>query len=122
YIRSRGGTRAAVLTPQLAELYQLYARKVTDSLNAAGVKIVLTAEAGQLTNYDALAQQMKAAGVDTIAGAPDLYILTQIVPAARRVGLPLKVVLSPTGYDPLVLKAMGPLLAGTSLFIGFIPF
>jgi branched-chain amino acid transport system substrate-binding protein len=122
YIRSEGGTRAALLTPPLDPLYQLYARKVSDSLQAAGVNIAFTAEVGALTNYDALAQRMKEAKVDTISGAPDVTTLTNIVPAARKVGLPLKVVLAPTGYDPLVLQAFGQQLAGTSFVIGFIPF
>src|SRR5262249_30368255 len=84
YVRGEGGTRAALLTPPLSALYQLYAHKVAESLEAAGVNIAFTAEVGALTNYDALAQRMKEAKIDTITGAPDLAILTNIVPAVRK--------------------------------------
>jgi branched-chain amino acid transport system substrate-binding protein len=122
YVRNEGGTRAAVLTPPLSETYELFAQKMTESLAAAGIAIPVTAEVGKLTNFAALAGRMKEADIDTITGAPSLDTLTRIVPAARAAGIDLKVVLSPTGYDPLVLEALGHQLAGTSFFVRFIPF
>jgi branched-chain amino acid transport system substrate-binding protein len=95
---------------------------MAESLKSAGVNVVFTDEVSDLTNYSALAAELKAAGVDTITGPLNAATLIRVVPAARAAGVPLRVVLSPSGYDPVLLAAAGRQLAGTSFFIRILPF
>lgn len=123
YVQGEGGTRAAVLMPSLTSSYALLSEKIAASLQAANIEVALDEEVTVgLTDVTALVERMKQAGVDTITGALTPQLLAAVVPAARAGGLNLKVVLSPSGYDPTLLTLLGHQLAGTSFFIHVMPF
>ncbi|WP_238429306.1 ABC transporter substrate-binding protein [Frankia nepalensis] len=122
-IRSQGGTRAALVDMAMSEAIQNFHRQLAESLEAAGVQVDQTfnVTAGT-TNFESLVRQMKAAGIDTLTGSIFPDVLARILPAARAAGLDLKVVLSPLGYDQTLLGLIGPQLAGTVIYLDFVPF
>jgi branched-chain amino acid transport system substrate-binding protein len=123
YIRNQGGSRVALIGTALSDAIRDFHRQVAASLQAAGNSIVLAADVTPgSTNFDALVQQMKADRVDTIAGAVFPDVLARILPAARAAGINIKVVLVPLGYDPRLLRTIGPALAGTVIYLDFVPF
>ncbi|MBL7490552.1 ABC transporter substrate-binding protein [Frankia sp. AgB1.9] len=111
-IRAQGGTRAALITTgSKSELD--FSRQYSASLAAAHVPIVKEFPVSETTGYQNLAQQLKQNNIDTLAGVllPDAAV--NILPAARALGVQLKVVIMPLGYDPKLLQTEGPALAGT---------
>ncbi|MCK9931330.1 ABC transporter substrate-binding protein [Frankia sp. Mgl5] len=123
FIRGTGGTRAAVVDVALNDAVQDYHRQLVDSLWAAGVSVDINFEVtAETTGFGALARQMKAANIDTITGVVTPDVLAQILPAVRAAGVNLRTVLLSLGYDRDLLKKLGPVLAGTSIYISFLPF
>nr|MDT0666183.1 ABC transporter substrate-binding protein [Micromonospora sp. DSM 115978] len=123
YVQTEGGTRAAVLTPSLSSHYAMFSEKMTASLEAAGVEVAMYEEVVPgVTNIGTLVERMRTENIDTIAGALTPEILGTVVPAVHGAGLPLEVVLAPSGYDPILLQLLGPQLAGTSFFLHVMPF
>ncbi|ADP78530.1 ABC transporter substrate-binding protein [Pseudofrankia inefficax] len=111
-IRAQGGTRAALITTgSKSELD--FSRQYSASLAAAHVQIVKEFPVSESTGYQNMAQQLKQNNIDTLAGVllPDAAV--NILPAARALGVQLKVVIMPLGYDPKLLQTEGPALAGT---------
>ena len=124
FIRSEGGTRAVLVRDeQSGRPGQIYAQQETASLQAAGVTVALTAEiTPDISDFNRLADQMKAAHIDTITGGVTPPILAKLIPAARAANLPLKVILAPTGYEPTLLTQLGQVLAGTTIYLNSVPF
>ncbi|WP_241255872.1 ABC transporter substrate-binding protein, partial [Candidatus Protofrankia californiensis] len=80
FVRSRGGTRAIMVDMALSEATRKFHRQVAESLHAAGVSVDLTYEVtADTTNFDALARQMKAAHIDTIAGVVFPDVLAKLI-------------------------------------------
>lgn len=123
FVRSQGGTRAVLMESLSSESAQRYRQQVTDSLQSAGVTIGLQVDvATEVTDPAAVVERMKAAHIDTIAGGVTPDILAKIIPAVRAAGIPMKVILAPTGYDPVLLQQIGPLLAGTTIYLSPVPY
>jgi branched-chain amino acid transport system substrate-binding protein len=123
FVHSQGGTRAAVLDLALDPAGQIFHREVAASLQSAGVTVALNADVtAGATTFNALVGQLKAANIDTLAGVLYPQTLAALLPAARAAGINLKVVLTPIGYDPRVLQPLGKTLAGTVIYVDFVPF
>ncbi|WP_241840013.1 ABC transporter substrate-binding protein [Frankia sp. CcI49] len=127
YIRSMGGTRLALITSSLKTALAGVNRQLLASLKASGVEIVKIIDLdNSLHNYRALAEQIKAADVDAIAGVLLPEVATQLLPELRQIGIGLggnlKVVLSAAGYDLDQLGSGAQALVGVSLATGFKPF
>lgn len=101
----------------------IFGRMMADSLQAAGVTVVLNATATpNVTDVSRLVGRMKAERVDTVTGAIAPDLLAVLMPAFRAADLPLKVVLPLAGYDPVLLARLGTVLAGVTVFVDFVPF
>ncbi|KPM50891.1 branched-chain amino acid ABC transporter substrate-binding protein [Frankia sp. R43] len=123
FIRSAGGTRAAVVDVALNEAVQEYHRQLVESLRVAGVSVDIDSEVtAETTGFGALARQMKEANIDAITGVVTPDVLAQIIPAVRAAGVNLRTVLLSLGYDRDLLTQFGPVLAGTTIYISFLPF
>ncbi|MBL7487638.1 ABC transporter substrate-binding protein [Frankia sp. AgB1.9] len=123
FIRSQGGTRAVLINSAAGDATQNFHRQLSESLESAGVHIDQTFDVtAGMTNFDSLAQRMKAAHIDTLTGSVFPDALARILPAARAAGVNLKVVLAPLGYDPTLLTLIGPALAHTVMYLDFVPF
>ncbi|WP_250282564.1 MULTISPECIES: ABC transporter substrate-binding protein [unclassified Frankia] len=123
FVRSRGGTRAVLMGIASGDAGKKFHRQLAQSLNAAGVNTDMTFEVtASTTSFEALARQMKAAQIDTIAGVVFPNVLVKLLPAARAAGVDLRAVLIPVGYDPTLLQQVGPALSGVVTYIDFVPF
>jgi branched-chain amino acid transport system substrate-binding protein len=123
FVRDQGGTRAALVDVALSGSALDFHRQLVDSLQKAGVEDDLNFQVtNATTDFAAMAQQMKAAGIDTITGGFFPDTLAKLLPALRAAGVTPKVVLTPLGYDPTLLQQLGPTLAGTIVYIDFVPF
>ena len=69
-----------------------------------------------------LAETMRQENIDTIIGSIPSYLLASLLPAVRQAQVDLKVVLTPFGYDPLLLQELGTRIAGTTIFMDTVPF
>ncbi len=123
FVKQHGGTKAAVLSLQFVPVTANFAKKESQSLTAAGIQIAYN-EPVSVTGSDlrAVALAMKAKGVDVLTGGLSVDLFAKIVTAAREVGVPLKVILSVTGYEPALLQSYGPQLAGSYLAMITEPF
>lgn len=123
FARSQGGTRVAILGLALNPGSMAYRAQIQASMDAAGIPVVLNPDVTvNATSFDRLAQELKAANVDTITGAVVPDVLAELMPAVRNAGLRLKLMMTPTGYDPALLQQLGPQVAGTTIYIDFAPF
>ncbi|MBL7500947.1 ABC transporter substrate-binding protein [Frankia sp. CNm7] len=111
-IRERGGTRAAVLAISGSKSNSDFSRQYAASLLESGVEIVKTYQfAEAVTNFEAIADQIKENNIDTLAGVvlPDVAI--ELLPALRARGVELKAAVLPLGYDDKLLQEDGESLA-----------
>ncbi|WP_241834627.1 ABC transporter substrate-binding protein [Pseudofrankia asymbiotica] len=122
FVKSQGGTRAALIGLSMNEASLQYQRQLTASLASAGVQVVYTSSTAGATSFGRLAEEMKNAGVDTIAGSVTPDVAAQLLPAVHAAGLAPKVVLLPSGYDSRLLQELGPQLAGSVIYLDFAPF
>ncbi|WP_235433541.1 ABC transporter substrate-binding protein [Protofrankia coriariae] len=123
FASSRGGTRAAMVDMALSDSTRKYHQQVVESLRRTGISVDMEYEVtAGTTSFDALARQMKAARIDTIAGAVFPDVLAKLIPAVRAAGVDLRTVLIPAGYDQTLLRQLGPLLAGVVVYVNFVPY
>ena len=123
FIRSQGGTTAALVKIPLNAAFRGFEEQFLASLRAADISVPVSFEVtAEVTGFDSLARQMKAANVDILTGVLLPQVLAQILPAAQRAGVDLKVVLTPMGYDHTLLQQLGPTIAGTVVSSNFVPF
>ncbi|MDT3445780.1 MULTISPECIES: ABC transporter substrate-binding protein [unclassified Pseudofrankia] len=126
YVHEQGGTRAAVFALDGNATNGDFTQQVVASLKASNVKIVKTFYTSQITNFQAVAQQIKENNIDALTGVLIPDAVAQLLPELTKLGVTLggtlKVVLLPLGYDNSSLAKYGPALAGASIFTGIQPF
>ncbi|MBL7499084.1 ABC transporter substrate-binding protein [Frankia sp. CNm7] len=127
YIRAQGGSRAAVFAIDGSATSEDFTQQFAASLKARDVEVVQEFHTtSAVTNYRILAQQIKAANIDTLGGILLPEVAANLLPELRKVGLALggklKVVLMPLGYDSSNLTKYGQSLAGVSIFTTIKPF
>lgn len=123
YVRAQGGTRAAMVDLAGDQGSQNSVQQLAASLNKAGIATPLNIEIAPGTaNYTAIASRLKEADIDTLAGVVLPDSLANLVPALHAVGVNLKVALLPLGYDPALLRQLGPAMAGATIYMASRPF
>ncbi|MBL7500938.1 ABC transporter substrate-binding protein [Frankia sp. CNm7] len=111
-IRELSGTRAAVFAISGSKSNSDFSRQLAASLLESGVEIVKTYQVAEaVTNFEAIAQQIKANDIDTLAGVVLPNIAIELLPALRARGVQLKAVVMPLGYDDSLLHENGASLA-----------
>nr|WP_131772508.1 MULTISPECIES: ABC transporter substrate-binding protein [Protofrankia] len=69
FVRSQGGTRALVVNTELSDATEIFYQKLRTSLQAAGIRVEANfTVTAKTTSFGALAAQMKAARLNTLAG------------------------------------------------------
>jgi branched-chain amino acid transport system substrate-binding protein len=123
YVKSQGGTRAAVLYSAFSGVSRILTDQWTSSLRAAGIMTDPIEATPNVTSAASVAAKIKANGDDTLTGVVDTALFAQIAMAvkAQNPGQ-LKVILSAAGYDKAFLDAFGKNLTGLSTFIAYAPF
>jgi ABC-type branched-subunit amino acid transport system substrate-binding protein len=123
FVRDKGGTLAAVLAVQSLPASVRLAERMRSSLLARGVGVPVFSEISQQDpDLGRIVEQMGEARIDTIVATLDNATLSRLVTKARRAGLRLRVVLSPSTYDEAVLREYGRTLAGSYSFLTVQPF
>ncbi|WP_049806843.1 ABC transporter substrate-binding protein [Pseudofrankia inefficax] len=123
YVHAQGGTRAAMVDLAGDQGSQGSVQQLAVSLNKAGVATPLNVEIAPGTaSYAAIANRIKDAHVDTLAGVVLPDSLASLAPALRAIGVDLKVALLPLGYDQALLQKLGPAMAGATIYMASRPF
>ncbi|MCM3923880.1 ABC transporter substrate-binding protein [Frankia sp. AiPs1] len=123
FVKSRGGTRAALLTTALSTGVNDAGARLSASLRAVGIGVV--DQIGYTANADspaAIARRLAATGADTlltVVGTPDLPAVLRELPAA---GWKPKVILSVSGYDSQLLAEAGGAMTGVVVPVFYRPF
>jgi len=124
FVKARGGTKAAILVSDVDQGSSQISEKVADSLRAAGIEVSPERFVYNSNSTDPLqiGQQLKDAGVDTVAGALPAADISKVMEAARVVAAPVKIFLSAAGYDRRVLQQKGATMAGLYTYMTYVPF
>ncbi|ADP83376.1 ABC transporter substrate-binding protein [Pseudofrankia inefficax] len=116
-INAAGASRAAVLEVSGNKSNSDFSRQYEASLLESGVKIVREFQIAEaVTNYQAVAKQLKQDDIDALVGVLLPSTAAKLIPAARSLGVNLKITMMPLGYDPAVLASSGKAIAGTIIF------
>lgn len=122
FVAAHGGRVAVVAQAAFSPTSLSFARELTASLTAAGVRVAGTIDATGPLDLASLGQKIRASGADVLVGAVTADTFGQVVIAAHAAGVQPRVILSPTGYDQRVLDAFGAALAGAYFFVDYQPF
>ena len=126
FIRDQGGTRPVIIRDTATgESSNLLAEQFAASIRAAGLEFdegsIIDFTPGS-TSPERLADQLLADGVDTLVGALNVHSFAEVIGAARRVGVPLKVLLTGSAADAELLGQYGASLAGLTFYASYVPF
>jgi ABC-type branched-subunit amino acid transport system substrate-binding protein len=122
YAQAQGGTRAAIVTSSLASASRDLGDKMIQSLAAVGIPTQTILYASGVSSPAHTAQQILDAQADVIVNVQPNDTTADILDAVRADGGHPKVVISPTGYNPTLLRTYGTRLAGVSSFLTYVPF
>jgi len=123
YARANGGTKAVVVETSSAGVVSDLGRKMLSSMSAAGVATVGSVEFNLVAgDPEQAAREVVDKGADTIIGLTEPVQFARIVSATRRLNRDVKVALSFSGYDPDLLRTVGPSMAGISMPVFYRPF
>jgi ABC-type branched-subunit amino acid transport system substrate-binding protein len=123
FAQAEGGTGAFVLENTTSPSSRSRAAKLTASLAAAGIPVVGQSDyTAAATNPTRIAADIEASGADVIVGAIPGDGLATVLQEVRAAGIPIKVALGPDGYNPELLTAFGPAVAGMSTYTSYTPF
>lgn len=127
YMRGSGVSRVALLAVSGDRSSENLMRQMAASLQATNIRIIKTFQVAEATtSYQQMAQQIKAANIDAIAGVLLPTAAAQLLPELRKVGVilgvNLKVILMALGYDASSLNEDGQALAGASILVPIKPF
>ncbi|WP_041939583.1 MULTISPECIES: ABC transporter substrate-binding protein [Frankia] len=122
YVRQSGGRKAVVLTQPLSGAVTSFGDKVIRSMRAAGIEATgLTYTAG-VDDAAATGRRLAAEGTDVLLSLLDARSLAEILGSMRSAGAAPTATLSFTGYDTGLLRQLGPVMAGVSIPLYFLPF
>ncbi len=124
FVKSRGGTRAALLRTALSSEVGNAGAKLVESLQSVGIPTV--AQVPYTPGADsptAAAQKIIDSGADTLLAVVDAGVaLPPVLTALRAAGKNMKVILSVSGYDNQLLRQAGPAMAGVVVPVFYRPF
>jgi branched-chain amino acid transport system substrate-binding protein len=113
-VRSQGGTRVAMIGTGTKSDSD-FSRQYSASLVASHLPIIKQFGISEVSAYQNIAQQLKQSDIDTLAGTLLPDAAAGLLPAARAVGVKLKVAIMLIGYDSKLLQTEGPSLAGAMI-------
>jgi branched-chain amino acid transport system substrate-binding protein len=122
FAAARGGTRAALITLNLSETARQVTVLMRQSLEAAGIPIVFTQDAGSTDSDAQLAAKIRQSGANVLMAALPIDLYAPIIASVNASGPPMRAVIASSGYDPQVLAQYGRSLAGTYLYLTITPF
>lgn len=124
FVKAQGGTKAAIVGSDIAEASNQLNAETADSLRAVGVQVSPQTFIYSPVHTDplALGRQLKAAGVDTVAGALSAQDFSHVMRGAKAAGANIKIYMSASGYDHSILKQDGRALAGLYTWLNYVPF
>ncbi|WP_307874634.1 ABC transporter substrate-binding protein [Frankia nepalensis] len=124
YAKAQGGTRAAVIQNDVTETGNGIGSKISASLLAAGIPIAPGSFVYNpaITDPVQLGQQLRAARVDVVSAAFAGKDLAEVVRGIREAGAPVKVIITPSGYDKSLLNEYGRTLRGLTAAVNYVPF
>ncbi|MBL7489949.1 ABC transporter substrate-binding protein [Frankia sp. AgB1.9] len=124
YAKEQGGTRAAVIQSDVTADANDIGTKISDSLASAGIPIAPGPFVYNpaVTDPVQLGQRLRAAGVDVVAAAFAGTDLAEVIRGIKAAGAPVKVILTPSGYDTSLLRRYGPMLSGLTAAVSYVPF
>ncbi|ADP81865.1 hypothetical protein FraEuI1c_3858 [Pseudofrankia inefficax] len=122
YAKAQGGTKAAVLQDGAGASAGI-ADQLVASLASQGITTVK--RVGYTTGQSSAARaadEILASKADVIVGTVAMSSIAETLAAVRARGGNPKVVLSPTGYDPQLVRQQGPSIAGLTIWLNYTPF
>ena len=123
FARSQGARRAVLLESIFSATSRQVGEGVAASLTRAGVEIVDTIDVTTHGNDPvSMLNRIRESGADTLASAVPTDTFAAIYVNAKRVGAPLKLGLSPNGYDRDLLTRYGAELRGLYFAVDIMPF
>ncbi len=122
YVRQSGGTKAVMLIQPLSGAVASFGDKVIRSMRAAGVEATGLAYTEGVDDPATTGRRLAAEGTDVVLSLLDARSLAEILGAMRSAGAAPKSTLSFTGYDTGLLRQLGPVMAGVSIPLYFLPF
>ncbi|OHV33638.1 hypothetical protein BCD49_26130 [Pseudofrankia sp. EUN1h] len=123
YAKAQGGTRAVVLEDAVGGPTGEIADQLTASLKSQGIDVVR--RIGLTTGWSSAswaADEIIASQADVIVGTVAMSSIAETLAAVRAEGGNPKAVLSPTGYNPDLLREQGPAIAGLTIWLNYTPF
>lgn len=119
FIRSQGGTTAAIIASSVTESARVYSEGARRSLEAAGIRIAYLDLDASTHSSDAVARIVRS-GADSIVSLAPFDLYTGVLAAASQAGRPYRVAVSPITYDANLLNtSTGRALAGTFAPVGY---
>jgi ABC-type branched-subunit amino acid transport system substrate-binding protein len=124
FVKSRGGTRAALLRTALSSEVGNAGTKLVDSLESVGIPTVAQVPYTPGADSPAVtAQKIIDSGADTLLAVVDAGVaLPPVLTALHTAGKQMKVILSVSGYDNQLLRQAGPAMAGVVVPVFYRPF
>jgi len=122
FVAEKGGARAVIALSTFSTASIDFADELRVSLESAGVTVVGTVDATGPIDLKDMGERIRASGADTLVGTVTGAAFGQVVLAARAADVPLKVILSPTGYDQGLLDLFRTILADVYVFVDYQPF
>jgi branched-chain amino acid transport system substrate-binding protein len=122
FAATRGGTRAALITLNLSEAARQVSALMRQSLEAAGIPIVFTQDAGSADSDAQLAAKIRQSGANVLMAGLPIDLFAPIIASVNASGPPMRAVIAASGYDHQVLTQYGRSLAGTYIYLTITPF
>jgi ABC-type branched-subunit amino acid transport system substrate-binding protein len=124
YAKAQGGTRAAIIESDGTAYATDIGGKMGASLASVGIPTVPGHFVYSPNSVDPekLGEQLKAAHVDVIVAVYVTDQLAELIRGIKAAGVPLKVILAPSGYDPSLVHKYGKTLSGLTVAVAYVPF
>ncbi len=124
FAKAQGVTRAAMIQTDVTSASNDLAAKIISSFAAAGIPIAPGPFVFKpmLTDPVDFGRRLATAQVDVVASALGSDDLARLVRGMHQAGAPVKVVLSPNGYDTSLIQRYGGTVAGLTAALNYVPF
>ncbi|MCM3922459.1 ABC transporter substrate-binding protein [Frankia sp. AiPs1] len=122
YVRQSGGTKAVLLNQPLSGAVARFSEKIIRSMRAAGIEATALTYTDGVDDAAATGRRLAAERTDVLLSLVDPHSLAEILGSLRSAGAAPKSTLSFTGYDTSLLRQLGPVMAGVSIPLYFLPF
>lgn len=122
FVADQGGHRAVLVQSAFSRTSMVLADEMEHSLRAVGIPVVDRVDATSLIAVAALGQQVRASNADVMIGTVTGAAFASLLRATRSQPSKLRVILSPTNYDQLLLDRYRDALPDVYTFTDYQPF